>query len=293
MKAICKEIKETGWAKLNISLDVSDKRPDGYHDMIMVMQTISLSDHVRIQLNDSGKVRARTNFSFIPGDERNLAVKAALKFLSAVGDEGQGMTISIEKSIPVGAGMAGGSTDAAAVLRALNRMYGNPLSPEALEELSATVGSDVPFCVRGGTVLATGRGEKMESLRAFPDCLYVVCKPEFSISTPELFRKLDQMSLRCHPDTAGILAAVEKGDLEQVCRRMYNVFEDVDDRRLRTVKDIKSLMLDHGALGAMMTGTGSAVFAIFRKGTDTNALVEKLRAAYGFCETAENITRLN
>ena len=293
MKAICKEIKETGWAKLNISLDVSDKRPDGYHDMIMVMQTISLSDHVRIQLNDSGKVRARTNFSFIPGDERNLAVKAALKFLSAVGDEGQGMTISIEKSIPVGAGMAGGSTDAAAVLRALDRMYGNPLSPEALEELSATVGSDVPFCVRGGTVLATGRGEKMESLRAFPDCLYVVCKPEFSISTPELFRKLDQMSLRCHPDTAGILAAVEKGDLEQVCRRMYNVFEDVDDRRLRTVKDIKSLMLDHGALGAMMTGTGSAVFAIFRKGADTDALVEQLRAAYGFCETAENITRLN
>lgn len=293
MKAICKEIKETGWAKLNISLDVSDKRPDGYHDMIMVMQTISLSDHVRIQLNDSGKVRAKTNFSFIPGDERNLAVKAALKFLSAVGDEGQGMTISIDKSIPVGAGMAGGSTDAAAVLRALNRMYGNPLSPEALEELSATVGSDVPFCVRGGTVLATGRGEKMESLRAFPDCLYVVCKPEFSISTPELFRKLDQMSLRCHPDTAGILDAVEKGDLEQVCRRMYNVFEDVDDRRLRTVKDIKSLMLDHGALGAMMTGTGSAVFAIFRKGTDTDALVEKLRAAYGFCETAENITRLN
>ena len=293
MKAISKQIRETGWAKLNISLDVTDKRPDGYHDMIMVMQTISLSDHVHICLNDTGKVRAKTNFSFIPGDERNLAVKAALKFLSAVGDEGQGMTITIEKNIPVGAGMAGGSTDAAAVLRALNRMYGNPLSPEALEELSATVGSDVPFCVRGGTVLATGRGEKMESLRAFPDCLYVVCKPEFSISTPELFRKLDQMSLRCHPDTAGILEAVEKGELEQVCRRMYNVFEDVDDRRLRTVKDIKSLMLDHGALGAMMTGTGSAVFAIFRKGADTDALVEQLRAAYGFCETAENITRLN
>ena len=286
MKAICKEIRESGWAKLNISLDVTDKRPDGYHDMVMVMQTISLSDSVHIQLNNSGKVRAKTNFSFIPGDERNLAVKAALKFLSAVGDEGQGMTITIEKNIPVGAGMAGGSTDAAAVLRALNRMYDNPLSPEALEELSAAVGSDVPFCVRGGTVLATGRGEKLESLKAFPECLYVVCKPE-------LFRKLDQMSLRCHPDTAGILEAVEKGELEQVCRRMYNVFEDVDDRRLRTVKDIKSLMLDHGALGAMMTGTGSAVFAIFRKGADTDALVEQLRAAYGFCETAENITRLN
>ena len=293
MKARCKEIKETGWAKLNISLDVADRRPDGFHDMIMVMQTISLSDDIVIRLNDTGKVRAKTNFSFIPGDERNLAVKAAMKFLAAVGAEAQGMSISISKNIPVGAGMAGGSTDAAAVLRALNRMYDNPLSPLALEELSAEVGSDVPFCVRGGTVLATGRGEKLESLKNMPECMYVVCKPEFSISTPELFRKLDQMSLRCHPDTAGILDAIERDELEQVCRRMYNVFEDVDDRRLRTVKDIKSIMLDHGAMGAMMTGTGSAVFAVFRKGAEVSALVEKLRAAYGFCETAENISRLN
>ena len=293
MQAKLQETREQGWAKLNISLDVTDKRPDGYHDMIMVMQTISLGDSVFIRLNDSGRVRAKTNFSFIPGDERNLAVKAALSFLTAIGAEGQGMSITIEKNIPVGAGMAGGSTDAAAVLRALNRMYDYPLSPDALEELSASVGSDVPFCVRGGTCLATGRGEKLESLRDFPDCLYVVCKPEFSISTPELFRKLDQMSLRCHPDTAGILTAVEQGDLEQVCRRMYNVFEDVDDRRLRTVKDIKSMMLDYGALGAMMTGTGSAVFGIFRRGAAVEELLRKLRAAYGFCEMAENVSRLN
>lgn len=292
MQAISTEIRDMAYAKLNISLDVTDKRPDGYHDMVMVMQTISLCDKIYIQLNDSGRIRAKTNFGFIPGDERNLAVKAALKFLEAVGIREQGMNISIEKKIPVGAGMAGGSADAAAVLRGLNRMYGNPLSPTALEELSAAVGSDVPFCVRGGTVLATGRGEKLESLAEFPDCMYVVCKPEFSISTPELFRKLDQMSLRCHPDTAGILRAIEQNDLEQVCRRMYNVFEDVDDRRLRTVKDIKGLMLDHGALGAMMTGTGSAVFGIFRRGADAEKLVEMLRDAYGFCETAENVSRL-
>ena len=292
MKAILQESKEYGWAKLNISLDVADKRPDGYHDMVMVMQTISLGDTVSIRLNESGRVRAKSNFSFIPGDERNLAVKAALKFLSAIGEEGQGMSIVIDKKIPVGAGMAGGSTDAAAVLRALNRMYGDPLSGAQLEELSAAVGSDVAFCVRGGTCLATGRGEKLESLRDFPDCLYVVCKPEFSISTPELFRKLDQMSLRCHPDTVGILEAVEQGNLEQVCRRMYNVFEDVDDRRLRTVKDIKSIMLDHGAMGAMMTGTGSAVFGIFRSGSDVEELVNQLRSAYGFCRTAENVSRL-
>ena len=293
MQARYKEAREYAYAKLNISLDVTDKRPDGYHDMIMVMQSISLCDTVDIQLNDSGRVRAKSNLSFIPGDERNLAVKAALRFLAAIGEEGQGMSINIKKIIPVGAGMAGGSTNAAAVLRALNRMYDFPLSPEALEELSASVGSDVPFCVRGGTCLATGRGEKLESLRDFPDCLYVVCKPEFSISTPELFRKLDQMSLRCHPDTAGILDAIEQDNLSQVCRRMYNVFEDVDDRRLRTVKEIKSLMLDYGALGAMMTGTGSAVFGIFRKGAETEELVAKLKAAYGFCVTAENVGRSN
>lgn len=292
MEAKFTQIQETAYAKLNISLDVTDRRSDGYHDMIMVMQTISLCDDVRISLNNSGKVRAKTNFSFIPGDERNLAVKAALAFLAAIGVEGQGMTIAIEKKIPVGAGMAGGSSNAAAVLRALNRMYDYPLSAAALEELSASVGSDVPFCVRGGTVLATGRGEKLESLADMPDCIYVVCKPEFSISTPELFRKLDQMSLRCHPDTAGILEAINQDNLEQICRRMYNVFEDVDDRRLRVVKEIKSIMLDHGALGAMMTGTGSAVFAIFRKGAETDALVSKLRASYGFCETAENVSRL-
>ena len=293
MQARYKEAREYAYAKLNISLDVTDKRPDGYHDMIMVMQSISLCDTVDIQLNDSGRVRARSNLSFIPGDERNLAVKAALRFLAAIGEEQQGMSININKIIPVGAGMAGGSSNAAAVLRALNRMYDFPLSPDALEELSASVGSDVPFCVRGGTCLATGRGEKLESLRDFPGCLYVVCKPEFSISTPELFRKLDQMSLRCHPDTAGILEAIEQDNLDQVCRRMYNVFEDVDDRRLRTVKEIKSLMLDYGALGAMMTGTGSAVFGIFRKGAETDELVARLKAAYGFCVTAENVGRSN
>ena len=291
MEAKLKETREQAWAKLNISLDVTDKRPDGYHDMIMVMQSISLRDDVHIQLNDSGRVRAKTNLSFIPGDERNLAVKAALRFLSAVDDEGQGMSINIKKTIPVGAGMAGGSSNAAAVLRALNRIYGEPFTGPELEKISEDVGSDVPFCVRGGTVLATGRGEKLETLPDMPECAIVVCKPEFSISTPELFRKLDQVSLRCHPDTAGIIDALNKGSLEQICRRMYNVFEDVDDRRLRTVTDIKGLLLDHGALGAMMTGTGSAVFGVFKKDADTAAVEKQLAQAYGFCRRCECVGR--
>ena len=286
-------MRENAYAKLNISLDVTEKRPDGYHDMVMVMQTVSLADELDIVLNDTGRVQVRSNLHFIPSDERNLAVKAALCFLAAAGKAGQGMLITLTKRIPVGAGMAGGSADAAAVLRALNRMYDFPFTGDALEKLAEQVGSDVPFCVRGGTMLATGRGEKLESLPDLPDCQFVLCKPDFSISTPELFRKLDQSSLRCHPDTAGIVAALQSGELEPIARRMYNVFEDVDDRRLRTVKDIKSVLLDCGALGAIMTGTGSAVFGIFRPEADCSAAVEALKKEYGFCQTAVCVGRLD
>ena len=202
------------------------------------------------------------------------------------------MLIALDKKVPVGAGMGGGSSDAAAVLRALNRHYA-AFTPEALEALSAEVGSDVPFCVRGGTALATGRGEKLEALPDMPDCEFIICKPEFSISTPELFRKLDQSSTRCRPDTDGIIAALRAGDLEQLCRRMYNVFEDLDDRRLRTVREIKGRLLDHGALGAVMTGTGSAVFGVYRPGAAPDAAVEALRKDYGFCEKAVCVGRLN
>ena len=285
-------IQEKAWAKLNISLDVTEKRADGYHDMVMVMQTVSLCDEITITPNDTGRVQAKSNLPFVPGDERNLAVRAALQYLRAAGREGQGLSIRLDKHIAVGAGMGGGSADAAAVLRALNRLYG-ALSPEKLEELAASVGSDVPFCVRGGTVLATGRGEKMETLPDMPACEFLICKPDFSISTPELFRRLDQSGMRCHPDTAGIVAALGDGDLDRICRRMYNVFEDVDDRRMRTVKEIKGRLLDHGALGAIMTGTGSAVFGVFRPGTAPDEAIPALRREYGYCEKAVCIGRLN
>ena len=283
-------LHEKAWAKLNISLDVAERRTDGYHDMTMVMQTVSLCDEVHISFSESGRVQAKSNLSFIPGDERNLAVRAAVCYLRAAGKEGQGMLITLDKRVPVGAGMGGGSSDAAAVLRALNRHFG-ALSPTALEELSASVGSDVPFCVRCGTALATGRGEKLETLSDMPPCDFVICKPDFSISTPELFRKLDQSSARCHPDTAGLLAALEDGNLDQLCRRMYNVFEDIDDRRMRTVKEIKGCLLDHGALGAVMTGTGSAVFGVFRPGAAPEQAIASLRREYGFCEKAVSVGR--
>ena len=285
-------VSEKAWAKLNISLDVTERRADGYHNMVMVMQTVSLSDEVSIRLNNAGTVRACSNLSFIPGDERNLAVRAALRYLREIGCESQGIDITLDKHIPVGAGMGGGSSDAAAVLRALNLMYGRPLSMAELERISGDVGSDVPFCISGGTSLAKGRGEELTVLPPLPPCRFIICKPDFSVSTPELFKKLDQISLRIHPDTAGIVSALGRGELKEICRRMYNVFEDVEDRRLRKISEIKNMLLDFGALGAVMTGTGSAVFGVFPPEFDGTRAVAALKKEYGFCASAEAVERI-
>ena len=287
------EIREKAYAKLNISLDVGAKRPDGYHEMNMVMQTVSLCDELTVAQTGDGRIAARSNLRFIPSDERNLAVKAARVFFAAAGIEEQGLLLTLRKRIPVGAGMAGGSADAAATLRALNRMYGARFGVSELETLAQQVGSDVAFCVAGGTALAKGRGEILEPLPSLPDCRIVICKPEFSISTPELFRKLDSAPLRHHPDTAGILEALEKGDLRAICRRMYNVFEDVGDRRLRTVAQIKSRMLDYGALGSIMTGTGSAVFGVYNDEEAAKTACAALAKDYRFACVAEPVGRID
>jgi 4-diphosphocytidyl-2-C-methyl-D-erythritol kinase len=256
-------VNEKAYAKLNISLDVLAKRPDGYHDMRMVMQSVSLCDDLRVTLRDDGEIHVSTNLRFLPNDERNIAAKAARAFFAQLGGKSLGAEITIVKRIPVRAGMGGGSSDGAAVLRALNRLTGKPFSRTELEDIGARLGSDIPFCVAGGTALAEGRGEKLTALPPFPGCRFVIVKPDFSVSTPELFAKLDLISVKYHPDTQGILAALDGGVLSEVCRRMYNVFEDVLPPRQGEVAQIKSGLLDCGALGAVMTGTGSAVFGIF------------------------------
>ena len=260
-------ITEKAYAKLNISLDVSKAREDGYHDMVMVMQTVSLCDELSITLDQTGIVRAEADLRYIPRDDRNLAVKAAKLYFAKTGREGTGAVIRMKKRIPVGAGMAGGSSDAAAVIRALSRTFGQELKKDEMMALAEQTGSDVAFCVLGGTALAEGRGEILTPLRDMPDCTIVICKPDYSISTPELFRAIDREKLRVHPDTAGILEAIQEGNLAQICRRMYNVFEDVPDRRMKIIGGIKTRLINKGAEGAVMTGTGSAVFGIF---TDEN-----------------------
>jgi 4-diphosphocytidyl-2-C-methyl-D-erythritol kinase len=268
-------------AKLNLSLDVLARREDGYHDLRMVMQTVELADTLTVTEREGEGVRVYTDLRYLPGDERNLAAIAARKFFEETGWQGKGLSIELEKKIPVCAGMGGGSADAAAVLRALNELSGLGLPVARLAQIGERVGSDVPYCVLGGTALAEGRGERLTPLTPLPDCHIVVCKPPFPISTPELFGCVDCRKLRCRPDTEGILAALEAGDLPGIARRLYNVFEDVlTDRRGGEIVAIKQELISQGALGAVMSGTGPTVFGIFDRETAARDAYETLKAHY-------------
>lgn len=283
-------------AKLNLTLDVLGKRPDGYHDLRMIMQSVELADVLELNYNDTKELRVSTNLHFLPNNEKNLAAQAALRWYECgvVQEPGKwdmedlkrsfifnGLDITIEKHIPVCAGLAGGSSDAAAVLRALNLMEDACLSPEVVASIGALVGSDVPYCVMGGTALAEGRGEVLTPLPPLPKCWVVLCKPEFSISTPALFAKIDSVRLRCRPDTQGAIAALEAGDLHGAARRMYNVFEDALPERQRTrVNDIKNALIQCGALGASMSGTGPTVFGLFDRAEAAQSARDALAESY-------------
>lgn len=268
-------------AKLNLTLDVLGTRPDGYHNLKMVMQSITLADMLTLIPNEQAEVRVFSNLGFLPAGTNNLAAAAALAYWHARGQKPEGLDITLDKRIPVCAGMAGGSSDAAAVLRALNQRDGSPYSLQELAKIGETVGSDVPYCVLGGTALAEGRGEILTPLPALPKCWVVACKPDFSISTPELFHRIDSVRLRRHPDTAGMIAALNAGNLEEVARRMYNVFEDVLTERQRArVADIKQVLIQCGALGANMSGTGPTAFGLFREEQAARAAEEELSQRY-------------
>ena len=278
------------YAKLNLTLDVLGKRPDGYHDLKMVMQSITLADTLALERTDSGAVRVRSNLSFLPGGEKNLAAAAALRFYEALGRSCGGWDITLTKRVPVCAGMAGGSSDAAAVLRALNQWEGSPFTREELCRVGEQVGSDVPYCVLGGTALAEGRGEVLTPLPALPRCWVVACKPDFPISTPELFGRIDSARVRCRPDTDGLVAALAAGDLGGVARRMYNVFEDVlQPRQQAKVREIKNVLIQCGALGANMSGTGPTAFGLFDSEGAAREAWERLQTRYADTFLAQTV----
>ena len=255
-------IFEPAYAKLNLTLDVLGKREDGYHDLKSVMQTISVRDDIEIDIGTGKPWCLKCDKEDIPCDERNLAWKAAKVYCEALNKDPDGLEIRITKRIPSGAGMGGGSADAAAVLRALNEHYGNPLSIMALAELGAQVGSDVPFCVICGTAMCEGRGERIRKLPDMPDCVIVVCKPEFSVSTPELYKKIDEVAISNRPDNRAMESALLAGDLEKVAHGLCNVFDPVVTADHLELNYIKSIFHQYGAVGYQMTGSGSACFAI-------------------------------
>ena len=253
---------EGAYAKLNLTLDVLGKREDGYHDLQSVMQTVSVRDDIEIDVGTGKPWKLICDKEGIPCDERNLAWKAAKVYCEAMNKDPDGLEIRITKRIPSGAGMGGGSADAAAVLRALNEHYGNPLSIFALAELGAQVGSDVPFCVICGTAMCEGRGERIRKLPDMPDCIFVVCKPEFSVSTPELYKKIDEVAIADRPDNRAMESALLAGDLEKIAHGLCNVFDPVVTAEHLELNYIKSIFHQYGAVGYQMTGSGSACFAI-------------------------------
>ena len=253
---------EGAFAKLNLTLDVLGKREDGYHDLKSVMQTISIRDDVEIDIGTGKPWSLECSAEGIPTDRKNLAWKAAEVFCQEMKKDPDGISIRIHKRIPSGAGLGGGSADAAAVLRALNRHYGSPLSVLALAELGARVGSDVPFCVLCGTAMVEGRGERLRKLPDLPDCVFVVCKPDFSVSTPELYQKIDTVAIAHHPDNTAMESALLAGDLGKIADLIENVFDPVVTAEHLELNYIKSICNSYGALGMQMTGSGSAIYAI-------------------------------
>ena len=253
---------EGAFAKLNLTLDVLDKRADGYHDIKSIMQTVSVRDDIEIDVGTGKPWRLLCDKEGIPTDETNLAWKAAKIYLDAMGKDPNGLEIRITKRIPSEAGMGGGSADAAAVLRALNKHYGEPLSILALAELGAQVGSDVPFCTLCGTAMAEGRGERLRKLPDMPDCFFVICKPDFSSSTPALYKKLDETVIGKRPDHQAMESALLAGDIGKVAENLHNVFDPLVTAEHLELNYIKSIFNSYGAVGYQMTGSGSAVFAI-------------------------------
>ena len=272
------ELKALG--KINLGLDVLGKRPNGYHDVRMVMQTIYLYDQITIEKKPEPGIELKTNLFYLPVNENNLAYRAASLLMDEFHLPG-GVKMTLTKHIPVAAGMAGGSSNAAAVLHGMNRMYDLGLSMEELMKRGVTLGADVPYCIMRGTVLAEGIGEILTPLPPMPKCQIVVAKPPVSVSTKMVYEKLDAHSSWVHPDIDGILEGLKEADLFKVASCMGNVLENVTIPEYPVIEKIKQSMKDAGALNAMMSGSGPTVFGIFKERSQakTSGIPDKRDAA--------------
>lgn len=266
-------------AKINLTLDVLYKRPDNYHEVEMVMTTVDLADRIGLENREDGLIKIVSADRFVPDDDRNFAYQAAKLLKDTYGIE-HGVSITIEKEIPIAAGLAGGSSDAAATLRGLNEMWNLNLSLDTLAELGAKIGSDVSFCVYGGTALATGRGEKIQELPTPPACWVVLAKPKIGVSTAEVYGGLNVGEIT-HPKTAQMLKAIETGNYELMCDSLGNVLESVTFKLYPEVVTIKEQMQRFGADAVLMSGSGPTVFGL----VDTEARVNRIyNGLRGFCD---------
>lgn len=254
-------MKGKAYAKINISLDIVGKREDGYHLLKMIMQNIELYDEIRIEKISSG-IKIKCNKPFIPTDERNLAYKAAKLFLETY-EIKSGVFIDIVKNIPVAAGLAGGSADCATVLKMLNKMFNINASETELMDLGVKLGADVPYCIKGGTALCEGIGEKITTLKSFKDHILILIKPPFGVSTKEVYKIFDINKARIHPNTESLIKKMEENDLYYVASNMKNLLENVTVRKHKMIYNIKENLVARGAVGSMMSGSGPTVFAFF------------------------------
>ncbi|MBL4954213.1 4-(cytidine 5'-diphospho)-2-C-methyl-D-erythritol kinase [Neobacillus sp. OS1-32] len=266
-------------AKINLALDVLYKRPDGYHEVEMIMTTIDLADRVELALTNDDKIHILSHNRYVPDDQRNLAFQAA-QLLKDRYQVKKGVVITIEKIIPVAAGLAGGSSDAAATLRGLNKLWGLGLTLDELAKLGSEIGSDVSFCVYGGTALAKGRGESITELPAPPTCWVILAKPFIGVSTAEVYRRLNINGCG-HPNIAAMINAIHQHDYQQVCANVGNVLEDVTLNLHPEVAQIKDQMKRFGADAVLMSGSGPTVFGLVQHDSRMHRIYNGLR---GFCD---------
>ena len=273
-----KTITRNAYAKINLGLDVTGVLPNGYHQVKMIMQNVGICDTLTFTLREDDKIVIETNDEVLPTSEDNLVYKAVL-LLRELTDDKRGVTIRLEKRIPIAAGMAGGSTDAAATLLGVNDLLELGLTREQLQKESVRIGADVPYCVLGRTALSEGIGEKLTPVASPPQAYLVVAKPDIYVSTPVVYKKLDAKESYEHPDIDGMIKALENKDLHGIVQRLGNVLELVTVEDHPIVEDIKKILIDNGAMGALMSGSGPSVFAIFKDKETAETACKKLAEA--------------
>lgn len=262
-------------AKINLTLDVLSKRPDGYHEVEMIMQSIDLKDHLEIELIPQKKIKILTDCTDLPTDDQNLVYKAAALMINKF-DLDAGVSVKLRKEIPLAAGLAGGSADAAAMIVGINELFDLKKSEKELMTIGKSIGADVPFCIHGGTAIARGIGEKITALSSIPELELLLVKPPYFVSTKKVYSRLDIKNISKRPDNKKVINAIENQDILQISRGLCNVLEEVTFDMYPKISEIKYWLIENGALGSLMSGSGPTVFGIFESKSDVNRAIEKI-----------------